>query len=323
MNLFAACSLSILVLYAIAVATVLIVWMAPRGKVALAWTLAGTVALCPLLIPSNEILARALISVLCADAWFKVTDLARVFSKPRSRPILLDHALLCLIPFPTFLAVYEDRRYRPLLPIEAIDIGRVAIGGPLAVLMFLSLRWLAHVPALQDNFLLDHLVKLVLFVIAIEILAQLMLGIERLAGFNTTPIMRRAFLSVTVGEFWSRYNTRVHRWLQCNVFIPSGGRRSRAYGVCLVFFVSAVFHELMFDIATSRIDGYQFAFFMLQAPAVLVSQSIERLRPRYGPIVTGVNRSLTILWFAATSILFFRGVDRVFPNYYASTPWLP
>jgi hypothetical protein len=107
------------------------------------------------------------------------------------------------------------------------------------------------------------------------------------------------------------------------VFLPSGGMKSPVWGIVLAFFVSAVFHELMFGIATSRFDGYQFAFFMIQAPGVLMSQQIERLRFKYGPVISLVNRLLTILWFGVTSILFFHGVDRVFHRVYASTPWLP
>jgi hypothetical protein len=34
-------------------------------------------------------------------------------------------------------------------------------------------------------------------------------------------------------------------------------------------------------------------------------------------------RIVTAFWMYATSILFFHGVDRIFPFVYASDPWLP
>jgi hypothetical protein len=132
--------------------------------------------------------------------------------------------------------------------------------------------------------------------------------------------MRDFYLSLTPAEFWLRYNTRIHSWLEANVYRPCGGG---VRGVAAVFLFSAAFHELAFDIATSQPDGYQFAFFMLQAPAVIASPWLKRIADRYGNAGHGVVRTLTIVWFYFTSMLFFRGMDRIFPIVYASEPWLP
>ena len=109
---------------------------------------------------------------------------------------------------------------------------------------------------LRSSFLLDHTIKFVVFTPAIESLARLIHGLERLAGHDTMPLIDNAFRSRTVGEFWYRYNTRVHSWFDYNVFRPLGGRRSPVRAVFLTFFASAVLHELGFAIATSRCDGY-------------------------------------------------------------------
>jgi hypothetical protein len=61
----------------------------------------------------------------------------------------------------------------------------------------------------------------------------------------------------------------------------------------------------------------------LQIPAVLVSPGLKRFADRYGTTGRWLARSLTIVWFYFTSMLFFRGVARVFPFSYASQPWLP
>lgn len=323
MNVVVSCIVSVLTIYAIAVTCLLLVRNVSRGQRFIGWSAGLVLALCPLLIPANEVIARALVSLLCADAWFKGVDLARVLSHRRATSPGLWQCLEFLIPFPLFLAVYDDRKRRASMEIASIELWRVAIAGSLVIIELGLLHLLFEVPALKANFLLDHIVKLLLFVATTETLSQLALGIEHLAGFDTVPIIRRAYLSQTVGEFWCRYNTRVHRWLQYNVFLPCGGLKWPVRGVALVFFISAVFHELMFGIATSRLDGYQFAFFMLQAPAVLISQTIERLRFKYGAVMSLINRLLTVVWFGISSMLFFHGVDRVFHLVYTSQPWLP
>ena len=103
----------------------------------------------------------------------------------------------------------------------------------------------------------------------IESISRVLYGFERLAGFDTTPIIRNAYLSRSVSEFWRRYNDRLHDWLYRNVFQATGGRRAPTRSVLLVFVFSGVFHEAAFALATSRLTGYQFAFFAIQGPAAL------------------------------------------------------
>src|SRR5204862_1740629 len=123
--------------------------------------------------------------------------------------------------------------------------------------------------------------------------------------------------SRTPAQFWLRYNTRVHMWLFRNVFRRVGGARHPVWGVVLVFFVSAVFHEVAFDIALSHVDGYQFTFFMLQIPAVLASPALERFAKR-GPSAGIIAHAITMAWFVSTSVFFFRGIAEIFPFYYTA-----
>lgn len=323
MNPFAAGALAVSTAFAIAGVCLVLLRVSLVSK-PLLMSFVGAVSLfCPLLIPAEHIRTRALASVICVEIWLKLIDLARVTSDPRHAPVTLMQAAQFLVPFPTLLVVYDDKQWRTGTSIERQDVLRAAIGGSIVFAAFCTLKLLAQAPAFQQSFLLDHLVKFVLFVVTTEAIAQASVGVERLLGYDTTPIVRRAFLSKTVGEFWYRYNNRVHRWLHYNVFIPCRGFGAPIRGLLLTFFASAVLHELMFGVATSRFDGSQFAFFMLQAPAVLVSQQIAQLRMRQQAILREFNRLLTILWFAVSSVLFFRGVDRVFSDYYTSQPWLP
>jgi hypothetical protein len=164
---------------------------------------------------------------------------------------------------------------------------------------------------------------LLTFVLAVESLSRALCGLERLAGFDTTPIIRNVYLSRTVSEFWRRYNYRIHDSFYRNVFLATGGRRAPVRSMLLVFLVSGLFHELAFALATSRVTGYQFAFFTIQGPAALASGRLARLARRGGIAGKIATHGATILFIAVTSVLFFDGVSKIFPFFYASQSPLP
>jgi hypothetical protein len=314
--------LSIAVAYALALAWYSLVRVHPRWATPSGTAVAAALLACPLLIPAGRVGMRALAAVVCVDLFFKIVEMTTNTVRA-AKVISLPEYYRFLIPFPVLLVVLEHRLRRSgrTWPLTG-EIVRTLTGGLIfAAALGLTLA-ATHSRLLRSSFALDHVVKLILFLTAIEALSQLLLGLERLCGYDTRPIIDRAFLSSTPAEFWSRYNTRVHDWLYRNVFLLAGGRRSPVRGVILVFLVSAALHELMFGIATSRFDGYQAAFFLLQAPAVLLSRSLERLA-KTGIAGSAIARGLTIVWMGTTSMLFFHGVDRVFPLVYASEPWLP
>ena len=80
---------------------------------------------------------------------------------------------------------------------------------------------------------------------------------------------------------------------------------------------------MTFALATSRLTGYQFAFFTIQGPAALASWRLERLARRRGIVGKITAHGATILFVAVTSVLFFDGVCKIFPFVYASQSPLP
>lgn len=288
-----------------------------------AWCLAPIPLACPLLIPSDQVVLRALSALPCTDLSLRVTDYLR-HSRHSALGFVSRDYYRFLISFPALLVTFRDHQRRLPHPVPpGPEIARVLLGAAGFAAAFLITLHLADDSALRASHLLDHVVKLGVFIVAIESLSRMLFGLERLAGFDTRPIVHNVLLSRTPAEFWSRrYNHRVSDWLHLNVFRPAGGRRHPVRGTLLVCFASGVLHELMFGIATSRFDGYQFLFFFLQAPAVLASIPLERLARRSAAAAVAA-RAFTILWMATTSLLFFHGVDRVFPFVYASDPWLP
>jgi hypothetical protein len=292
----------------------------PRGRAA-SWCLVPVVLACPLLIPSRHLALRAAAICVSADLAFKMVDFFR--QRGCDGPALREYVRF-LVPFPVFAVVYPDHRRRLARPDRPWPHALRILGGLAGV----ASGWLLAVAKrgaspFRSSFPLDHAAMLVLFFLAIESLSQVLYGLERLAGYDVSPIIRHAFLSRSVSEFWQRYNGRVHDWFHRHVFRASGGGRHPARGVVLVFLVSGLFHELMFDVATSKVTGYQLAFFLIQAPPALASRWLERLARRRGIAGRVVAHGLTILFLSAASVLFFRGVSDIFPFIYASRPPLP
>jgi hypothetical protein len=287
--------------------------------------LAGAVAIlftCPLLIPPDHVPLRALAVFLAADASFRMADFARCVRGRRATTVGWRTYYRFLNPFPSLLVLFNWRARRRASGVSSWkEWLRFAVGCGLFVGMVLVTLSCRSISLLRENFWLDHMLKMALFTVAIESLSQAMLGLERLAGFDTLPIVNFAFLSRTPAEFWYRYNQRVRAWLAANVFLPTGGLRHPVRGICATFAFSAAFHEIAFDLATSRVDGSQAAFFLLQAPAVIASRAIERFAAPWGIVGEIAIRALTLTWLVATSVLFFRGVERVFPFVYAGEPY--
>lgn len=279
--------------------------------------IATPLLLAPLLVPTDHVGGRAAVSFVAVDLALKLIDYGRELRL--GRPWRWCEFLGLLPPLPLLLVRFRDRRAL-LRRTVGLDLARVLCGGAVVLGVFASMEPLSRLQAIRENFWLDHVVKVTMFIVLIEVGSYAMQGTERLLGYDTTRPMRDFYLSLTPAEFWARYNTRVHSWLEVNVYCPCGGR---IRGILAVFFVSAVLHELMFDTTTSQPDGYQFTFFMLQAPAVLASPWLKRQADRLGVVGHAMVRALTIVWFYATSLFFFRGVERVFPIVYASQPWLP
>ena len=287
------------------------------------WCFVPIILVCPLLIPSANVGLRAASAFASGDITFKMVEYFRHWGNVE-RSMVLGEYYRFLIPFPVLSAVYPDHKRRLLRPESPWPQALRLFGGILGVTMaLLAVRALSTIALLRSSFALNHAVMLLTFVLAIESLSRALCGLERLAGFDTTPMIRNAYLSRTVSEFWRRYNDRIHDWLYRNVFQATGGRRAPVRSILLVFLVSGLFHELMFALATSRLTGYQFAFFTIQGPAALASGRLERLARRGGIAGKITAHGATILFLAVTSVLFFDGVSKIFPFVYASPSPLP
>jgi hypothetical protein len=309
--------------YGIAFAIVL-AGLCTRGRslATLGWCAAIGCVSCPLLIPAYHVGLRAVAVLASVELIFKIADFLRGHRGDWDRHTAGEYCRF-LIPFPVLAVVYPDHRRRLNRPDPAWPhILRIVVGSACAAAGLILVRSIAMTAVVRSHPMLDHVIRVAFFVPVIESLSRVVYGFERLAGFDTKPIVRNAYVSRTAAEFWQRYNYRVHDWLWRNVFRPAGGRRAPVRSVLVVFVVSGVMHELAFALATSRFTGYQFAFFAIQGPAALASRPMERLA-RSGIAGRVAAHSLTILFLAVTSVLFFHGVSKVFPQILVNGSPLP
>jgi hypothetical protein len=296
-----------------------------RGRVGslVGWCLVPIVLACPLLIPSANIGLRAASAFASGEIIFKMVESFRHWAHGERSMLLRDYYRF-LIPFPVLSAVYPDHKRRLLRPESPWPQVLRLFGGMVGVTVALqAIRALSRLALVRSSFALNHAVMLLTFVLAIESLSRALCALERLAGFDTTPIIRNAYLSRTISEFWRRYNYRIHDWYYRNVFQATGGRRAPVRSLLLVFLVSGLLHEVAFALATSRLTGYQFAFFAIQGPAALASGRLECLARRGGIAGKIMAHGATIVFVAVTSVLFFDGVSKIFPFTYVSRSPLP
>jgi hypothetical protein len=305
------------------VAPLLRYWLRSSVGALVGWGFVPLVLVCPLLIPSANIGLRAASAFASGEITLKIVDYFRHWGKV-DRSIVLREYYRFLIPFPALSVVYPDHKQRLLRRDSSWPQVLRLVGGIVGfTLAILAVRSLSDIDLFRSSFALNHAVALPIFVIGIESLSRALYGLERLARFDTTPTIRNAYLSRTVSEFWRRYNVRIHDWLYRNIFQASGGRRAPVRSILLVYLFSGIFHEVMFALATSRLTGYQFAFFTLQGPAALASGRLERLARRGGIAGMIAAHGTTIIFLAVTSVLFFDGVSKIFPFIYASRSPLP
>ena len=289
----------------------------------------------PLVIRSEHITLRALACVLAVDLFFKTTDYAAQWRQP----LMGDRGFLSyarfLLPFPVFLVRFGARTRDLSFSWAAFCATGVGCLG--VALGFALVELVSRAGVARSSFLLDHSCKFFIFTLTIESLARVLHGLERLAGYNTEPLIRDAWRSRTVGEFWWRYNSRVHAWFARHVFRPVRMRFGPRQAVCLTFLASGILHEIGFAIATSGVYGYQFMFFCLQAPAVILCRFVEKKtvswpgntestpwtkKPEVAHIQIMVEKYRAVFPGQLT-VFFFHGVDSVFPFFYVSEPWLP
>jgi D-alanyl-lipoteichoic acid acyltransferase DltB (MBOAT superfamily) len=176
--------------------------------------------------------------------------------------------------------------------------------------------WLFRCDWTSVPFLIEHAVKVFGFFLALIPFTQAYTALWRLCGGRALDPMNRPLLAATPAEFWRRYNRPAQQFLRDYVYRRVPGSPLRA--IVITFIVSAIVHEYVFDIAVSRVQGYQTIFFLLQGAVVAATM-------RFHPSGRWVWPSIaaTFLFNVVSSVFFFASVQGAIPFYANGLPaWL-
>ncbi|KAI0202242.1 diacylglycerol O-acyltransferase [Astrocystis sublimbata] len=114
--------------------------------------------------------------------------------------------------------------------------------------------------------------------------------------------------SAGLGEYWRLWNKPVYQFMRRHIFSPLVGRGySMMTASLIVFFISAVLHELLVGIPTKNILGVAFMGMMIQIPLVFITRPLEKMKGPNGKLIGNVIFwvSFTILGQPFAALVYF------------------
>ncbi|KJZ72911.1 hypothetical protein HIM_07674 [Hirsutella minnesotensis 3608] len=94
--------------------------------------------------------------------------------------------------------------------------------------------------------------------------------------------------SESLGAYWRLWNKPVYTYFKRHVYIPLLGRGWTPFAASIVvFFVSAVLHEVLVGIPTHNIIGVAFLGMFLQLPLIAITAPLEKMKLGHGGKVMG------------------------------------
>lgn len=90
----------------------------------------------------------------------------------------------------------------------------------------------------------------------------------------------------SVGSYWRLWNKPVNNYFVRHLYIPMlklGWRQGQSS--VMVFFVSAVLHEVLVGIPTHNVIGFAFLSMILQIPLVFATAPLEKMKGISGPVI--------------------------------------
>jgi diacylglycerol O-acyltransferase-1 len=120
--------------------------------------------------------------------------------------------------------------------------------------------------------------SLVLWLMGFYTFFHLWLNIlAELLRFGDREFYKSWWNSTTQAEYWRDWNTPVHNWLRRHVYYPvTRLGMSRTLGSLLIFFISAIFHEIVASIPLKMIRSYFFMGMMFQVPLIILTEKYTK-----------------------------------------------
>lgn len=281
-------------------------WLAPLGACLLiVWT--------PWLIPEESTMLRFIASITAAMLALKVIDISLDLGKQR-HVTLQRYVEFLFNPFTLVRRSLENESR----PSQKENLLRFLGGSIVCAVALAVLHSLFQADWSNLTFLLEHIGKVIVLMLAIDAGLTAAAALWRLGGGTARDFMYRPFFARTPADFWRRYNRNVQQFFWQDVFSRSHSRRTPILGMLLVFGLSALLHEFVFYAAVGHIQGYQLAFFTVQGFAAASTARVKVRGPFVVPWVAG-----TMAFNLLTSMFFFASIHSVTPFYSGGLPgWL-
>lgn len=163
----------------------------------------------------------------------------------------------------------------------------------------------------QDYHLVDDFIKLCAINITIWLLGffvifQSMLNLlAEITQFADRDFYQDWWNAGCLGTYWRDWNKPVANYLRRHIYSPlrKHGVNSTLAGL-VVFFISAVFHEVMVGVATKNFNGVAFFSMISQVPLIRITAPLEKIRGR-GTTIGNCIFWLSILLGQPTGVIIY------------------
>ncbi|AOW03760.1 YALI0D07986p [Yarrowia lipolytica CLIB122] len=110
--------------------------------------------------------------------------------------------------------------------------------------------------------------------------------IAELTCFGNRTFYQQWWNSRSIGQYWTLWNKPVNQYFRHHVYVPLLARgMSRFNASVVVFFFSAVIHELLVGIPTHNIIGAAFFGMMSQVPLIMATENLQHINSSLGPFL--------------------------------------
>ncbi|KAI7841389.1 hypothetical protein COHA_005007 [Chlorella ohadii] len=94
--------------------------------------------------------------------------------------------------------------------------------------------------------------------------------------FGDREFYKEWWNATTVGEYWRLWNQPVHKWMLRHVYFPClRAGLPKFWAGLMVFFISAVFHEVLVGVPLHMLRLWAFWGLMLQVPLMILSEGLK------------------------------------------------
>ncbi|KAI0227255.1 hypothetical protein L0F63_007234 [Massospora cicadina] len=134
-------------------------------------------------------------------------------------------------------------------------------------------------------FMVERVLKLSTISVTIWLLGfyslfhSLLNAIAELLRFGDRNFYQPWWNSSSLSQYWRLWNQPIHHWMKRHLYVPGVSAGYPGWFMLgITFFLSAVFHELMFGVAVHSIQGYAFWGMLGQIPLIMLTSLLVKWR---------------------------------------------